>query len=344
MTLNYMEPTASPSKDTITSAAPVKKRRIRLTLLFASPSILLMAFSSSIIGCASLCSTHLSCHAFEIEDVDQRCKLLRKWCLNYDDDGQTMRTIFEAPPKHDDWSRLIIIGGKEDTVTNFKSTIEVIDLEDAKVCPSLPSLSQPIFYSGAEILGDKFLSIGGSNDFSIQSAEIQAYDPLYKNWTNFGTLPNPNSHFPTVKLEDHWILTLGGWEADAPSANTYQIFLNGSVSRGPDLPHTGYGIGATAIGKNYVFMVGAFTDNLRNAYILNWEQQTFEEQSPLTLNRRYAQCQPYRDKNNVLKILVVGGTTLSDPSGPTPADIFVWESKTWLPGPSLEDNHYHSRL
>lgn len=239
---------------------------------------------------------------------------------------------------------MIIIGGKENTTINFKSTIEVIDLEAAKACPSLPALSQAMFYMGSEILGDKILTLGGAIGLSTQVPEIRAYDPLLKTWSNFGVLPNTHSHFPTVKLEDHWILILGGWEAGEASANTYQLYMNGSLFNGPKLPYPGYGIAATAIGNNYVFLVGAFDGHMKDVYILDWKQQTFEEQIPVVLNRRYAQCQPYRDKRNQLKILVVGGTTLSDPLGPTPSDIFVWDSKTWLPGPSLEENFYHSRL
>lgn len=53
----------------------------------------------SAIGCASLCMTHSLCHAFTTNAKENRCKLIRKWCLNHDFDGEPMQTVYETPPK-----------------------------------------------------------------------------------------------------------------------------------------------------------------------------------------------------------------------------------------------------
>ncbi|TRY78657.1 hypothetical protein TCAL_14418 [Tigriopus californicus] len=226
----------------------------------------------------------------------------------------------------------MIIGGRE---TGYvKSTnVEVIDMANEKHCPNQSSLPTLRYGMHAFILGSKLLILGGIGNYQ----DITSYNYENHLWESIGSIAADRSDYSVARIQDSWILILGGYFGSGITNTTLVFNANGSIIPGPDLPEPNEGFCACGLDDNHIFITGGVdlsSQTLRTTYVLDWSTQQWTNLDPMVLTRHYVECGTFLGTNQELNILVVGGLdsrVIVDPN----TEIFNWPQRTWRAGPDF---------
>lgn len=214
------------------------------------------------------------------------------------------------------------------------SNVEVIDLANGKHCDSPTPLPTTRYGMHSFVLGSKLLTIGG---VSGDESDITSYNYDDHLWESIGTLDAPWADYSLGRIQDPWILLMGGHYASVKTEMTMILNANGSMVRGPNLPMAAAGFCACGLDDNHIFVAGGQNAGgtiLRTTYVLDWKTQEWTTLDSMVLPRYYAECGTFLSSNQELSILVMGGIRQEHTPYPN-TEIYSWSQQSWRVGPDF---------
>lgn len=171
----------------------------------------------------------------------------------------------------------------------------------------------------------------------LTSAEV--FDPATGTWQEVGSLAVGRGGHAAALLGDGRVLVAGGWVGSETYTATTEIFdpTTGRFSPGPDLPQAVDGLAASSLPDGSVLVVGGQVRPgvaSRRAVVVD-PDGTVHDTGPLGTSR-FKHALTTLDSG---RALVVGGTP-DDHRLLTSTEVFDPRTRTFRPGPALQEGRY----
>ncbi len=225
------------------------------------------------------------------------------------------RTVFNIAG----YTKLIVIGGFN-YVNGYLSSVEVIDLENpSNTCNMIADY--PMVDTGMTVgLIDSLIkSCGNHYDTDV----CYDYNPVTNSWITSASLINQRYYPKSSFIDGVWLVSGDGTPSD--TSLTTEMWTGTGFEPGPTLPIPMYIPCQLTINSTHVFF--ADTVDTGNAFLLDWNEETWTFLPPMTVNRYYMSCGLINNpENGIEAVIVQDGVT----------EIFNFRDEEWKTGPTVE--------
>ncbi len=219
------------------------------------------------------------------------------------------------------YTKLIVIGGYNFELGSYLSSVEVVDLENpSSTCNLINDYPVEEASMTVGIIDGLLKSCGGNYD----TYACYDYNPETNSWITSASLIDTRFRPRSSFIDGNWLVSgdeMVSWD-DVPL--TTEIWTGTGFEPGPLLPIEMTDHCQLTINSTHVFF--ADTHATGNAFLLDWNSQTWKELPPMTVDREHMSCGLINNpENGIEAVIVEDGTT----------EIFNFREEAWRTGPTV---------
>ncbi len=235
--------------------------------------------------------------------------------------GKSFKNEEELYLTYAGYSKLIVIGGRNNYDGTYLSSVEVIDLENpSTTCNKIADY--PVEDTGMTVgfIDGLIKSCGGL----IETDDCYDYNPATNSWITSASMIHERDKPRSSFIDDIWLVSGDVLHSDDVPRTT-EMWTGTGFESGPTLPIPMRYHCQLSINSTHVFF--ADTHYTGNAFLLDWYQQTWTVMPPMTVEREFMSCGLINNpENGIEAVIVERGVT----------EIFNFRDEKWKTGPTVE--------